>query len=233
MGFKRIIALLTTIMAVGLLIVFSETMSRSGLLDLHLSWTMSYLTPIILLFVLAIGLSVTSLPLLKWMKRWKFLGVLLIFGICIGAYASVNIPYLDDWMAYGNNMPNEAEENPVEVFLNGTQPEFDGLVSMVLPGCPHCEVLISKLVLLQERNPELDQVIFVFANDSTEFDSFMKGRQETNLPFHLVPEPSRSIALCRGRFPTLFYFKNGRLAHRWTNSQFGYPALDWVEAGLK
>lgn len=233
MGLKRVMALLLTATVVGLVIVYSEVMSRFGLMDLHLSWTISYLTPILLLFVSSIGMAVACFPLLKWMKKLKFLGVLVIIGVCIGAYAFVNIPYVDDWMAYGSDMPAAEDGNPIEVFLNGTRPGFDGIVSLVLPGCPYCEMALSKLATMQQRNPDLDQAIFVFADDSSEFDSYVKGVKVTVLPFYLVPDVDRSIALCKGRFPTFLYFKNGRFVHRWTNSQFGYPAMDRVESRLQ
>lgn len=231
MKFLRTTLSIFLILGICLIIFRSDLLIQYGIVELAWSWMNSYLLPKGLLLILSAVLTWAVWPVFSSWKRFQFLGLLLVFGIAIGGYLLVNPPYIE-WIKQGTDMTAELSGNPVEKYLNQNQPDFDGIICLALPGCPHCEVAISKLALMQKRVPEMDVMVFVFTEDSTKVNSFQKDTGVETLPFQAVPDPDDSIELCKGKFPTFLYFKNGKVIHRWFNWQFGYPAIDWVEAGL-
>jgi len=229
---------LRTTLAFFLVIGIATTTFRSDLLieygitDLNWGWMASYLFPKALVLALTTLLIVALWFKLQPLGRYKFVGALVLFGLSIGGYLLVNTPYIE-WIKKGTDMTSESASNPIEEYLNQSQPNFDGVICLALPGCPHCEVAIPKLALMQKRVPEIDVIVFVFTKDSSRVKSFQEDTGVDVLPFLAVPDPNNSIKLCEGKFPTFLYFKHGKVVHRWFNWQFGYPACDWVEWGLE
>ena len=228
---RKILAVLLSL-GVFLTIVRSDNLIQHGIAEFGWGWMNSYLFPKGLLLVLSAILVYAIWPVFDSWKRLRFLGALLIFGVTIGGYLIVNTPYIE-WNKKGTDMTAKLAANPVEVYLNQNQSKFDGIVCLALPGCPHCEVVVPKLALMQKRVSQLDVIVFVFSEDSSEVKSFQKDTGIDKIPIELIPDPKNSIDLCEGQFPTLLYFKDGKVVHRWFNSQFGYPAFDWVESGLQ
>jgi thiol-disulfide isomerase/thioredoxin len=228
---RTILAILLTF-GICLAIFRSDNIIQYGIVELSWGWMNSYLFPKGLLFVFTAVLAWAIWPVFYSWKRIRFLGILLIFGVTIGGYLIINTPYIE-WIKEGTDMTDKLSGNPVEEYLNENQPGFDGVICLALPGCPHCEVAIPKLALMQKRVPELDVIVFVFTEDSSKAQSFQKDTGVDELPFHAVPDPNSSIKLCEGKFPTFLYLKNGKVVHRWFNWQFGYPAYDWVESDLE
>ena len=192
----------------------------------------SYLFPKVLLIILTAVLSWIVWPAFHTWKRLQPLGALLIFSLAIGCYLIVNPPYIE-WNKKGTDMTAALLGNPVAQYLHKNEPSFDGIICLALPGCPHCEVAIPKLALMQQRKPDLDVMVFVFTEDDAQVANFQKDCGVESLPFKAVPDPNNSIELCQGKFPTFLYFKDGKVVHRWFNWEFGYRAFDWVEAGLE
>ncbi|MDB4678102.1 hypothetical protein OAE93_00070 [bacterium] len=228
---RTILAVLLTF-GICLAIFRSDNLIQYGIAELGWGWMNSYVFPKGLLLVLSAVLAWAIWPVFHSWKQLRFVGALLIFGVTIGGYLIVNTPYIE-WVKTGTDMTDKLAGNPVQVYLNQNQPEFDGIICLVLPGCPHCEVAVPKLALMQKRVPKLDVIVFVFTEDSSEVRSFQKDTGVNKIPFELIPDRNNSIELCEGKFPTLIYFKNGKVVHRWFNWQFGYPAYDWVESGLQ
>lgn len=228
---RRTLAVLL-IVGICLAIFRSEYLIQYGVVQLNWGWMSSYLFPKGLLLVLT--------SLFVWMvsnklspSGWfRFFSVLILFGISVGGYLLVNKPYIE-WVKKGTDMTTELAGNPVEIYLGHNQPDFEGVVCLALPGCPHCEVAIPKLAMMQNRVPKLDVMVFIFTEDSLEVSSFRNDVGVHQFPFDIVPDADNSIELCRGRFPTFLYVRNGKVIHRWFSSEFGYPAFDWVENRLQ
>ncbi len=231
----RIFRLFISFLAVGCIAAISfrsEMLSNYSLEALGFGWMNSYLFPRLLLILFTSVLIAAIFPSLKLPKVRKTVVGVLIGVVCVGGYLAINPPYVNDWFRTGTDMLGVADENPIGNFLN-RETNFDGLVCLALPDCPYCVEAIPNLEMLQERNPNVEIVVFVFAKDSTGVQSFNRHIGETDIPIYLVPSPKESIELCGGQFPTYLYFRNGKIIHRWFNSEFGYPALDWIESGLQ
>ena len=227
----RIVIALLLAVGLGFVTLGSDYLIHLGIANWNFGWMASYLFPKGLLLVLTVALIAIVLPMLRLSNVYKFLIGFLILGLSVGGYLIVNPPYIE-WTKTGMNLTDETSGIPIEDYLNQNQADFDGLVCLALPGCPHCEVAISKLALMKKRVPKLDVLVFVFTEDSASVVSFQKKTGVDELPFVMVPDPATSSELCQGAFPAFLYFKNGKIVHRWFNPEFGYPALDWVEAGL-
>ncbi|MBI1287655.1 MAG: hypothetical protein GC178_08765 [Flavobacteriales bacterium] len=219
---------------IGLLTIYSQSASDILLDSLNSGWMMSYLFPRILIILSAVTLTSCVLLLFNASKFMKVVIGILIFGSCIGGYLAVNLPYIDDWNQVGTEVTNvdAPAAHPVEAFLGKQFGSYEGLVCLALPNCPHCINSIPKLEKMQARTNKLNFSVLVFADDSTGVEQFLNHVPSTEIPVFLAPEPDATYALSRGRFPSFLYVKNGEIIHRWSNGQFGYPAMDWIEHGL-
>jgi hypothetical protein len=227
----RIVSALLLVVCLGFITLKSDYLIYLGITSLSFGWMTSYLFPKVLVVTVAFVLIAIIWSMLRMSIGYKFLIGFLILGLSVGGYLIVNPPYIE-WTKTGTDLTDATSGIPIEAYLNQNQPDFDGILCLALPGCPHCEVAVSKLALVKKRVPKLEVLVFVFTDDSSRVGSFQKETGVDELPFVMVPDPATSSVLCQGSFPGFLYFKNGKIVHRWFNSEFGYPALDWVEAGL-
>lgn len=193
----------------------------------------SFVLPIIIVFLITASLIWLLLPLLKTIGRYKGLVVLVVVAIAFGAYFLVNRTSVGDWITRGTDMSSFSGSEPVQLYLNAQHPAFSGVFCFAMPGCSHCELAIPRLGVLKDRNPDMDVMVFVFSTDTAEFEGFKQLADVGNVTYAMVPDPKASIVLCEGSFPTFFYFENGKIAYRWFNNEFGPPALDWVERAFR
>ncbi|MCF8465082.1 MAG: hypothetical protein K9G41_09580 [Flavobacteriales bacterium] len=228
----RVAIALLLVVCLGIITFKSDYLIQLGLVSLNFGWMLSYLFPKVLVLTIASVLIAVVWPMIRLSGGYRFLIGFLILGLSAGGYLLVNIPYVE-WGKTGTDMTDEMAGNPIESYLNLNHPGFDGVVCLALPSCSHCEVAVPKLALVKKRVPDLDVLVFVFTDDSSRVGSFQKNTGVENLPFVLAPDPANSSVLCQGSFPGFLYFKNGKVVHRWFNSEFGYAALDWVESGLQ
>ena len=228
----RAVFLVFLTMVMCVVIFGSAYIIQFAIAELNFGWMTSFLLPKALLLLAALAFLISCLKSLKKAGSLKWLVGFCILGLPIGTYLMVNIPYVDDWVKHGKELRAE-NQNPIEAYLKNTQPEFDGLICFFLPGCPHCENAISKLELLHQRQPDLDLVIFVFSEDSAIVNAYTEPPNASDLTYVSVPDPNESFKLNQGIFPSFFYCRDGSLIYRWTNSEFGYPALDWIENRLQ
>ncbi|HAP70607.1 MAG TPA: hypothetical protein DCR04_12935 [Flavobacteriales bacterium] len=232
MSFLRTVFLILLIGVLGVIIIGSESMTHLVISKYQLGWMVGLLLPKVLLLLASLALLIVCWPSLKKLENLKWVPSFLIIGLPIGLYLLVNVPYVNDWTKTGTELVGEGS-NSIEVFLQETQPEFEGLICFALPGCEYCDLAISKLELLHHRNPNLDVLVFVFTKDSAVVNSYKNQSVGSSLTYLPVPNPNESIQLNNGNFPSFFYFKNGKLRYRWFSGEFGYPAFDWVESRLQ
>ncbi|MCB0755334.1 MAG: hypothetical protein H6603_10440 [Flavobacteriales bacterium] len=229
----RILLAVLSTLAIVLLTLYSEQLTNAALDAWQFGWMNAYLFPRVLLVFLTISILIVFLPLLNLYKVGKWVFGIVIIAASVGGYLAVNLPYIDDWSREGETLDSSLDGNQIEAQLNSMRPDYNGLVFLVLPNCPYCFDAFPNIVRLKERNPNLDVSIFVSAMDSSKFQFFKEHIPETELPIHMIRDYKQATALSKGKFPTFLYFKNERLVYRWSNNQFGYPALDWIEAGLE
>lgn len=230
----KIILSLAVVSAIALITIQSQVISDFTLSTFNWGWMASYLFPRVLTIALGVWLALISISFINGGKLLKLgLGTLVV-GLCIGGYLMINLPYLDDWNRTGSELSEEelGSTGYVEDFLNNQFNNYEGIVCLALPDCPHCISSMPKLEKLQSRVNDLNVSVLVFADDSTGLQRFSGHVGPTGIPVFLAPNPKESYVLSRGRFPSFLYLRNGKIVHRWRNGQFGYPAMDWVESKL-
>ncbi|MCB9185765.1 MAG: hypothetical protein H6601_03380 [Flavobacteriales bacterium] len=228
----RILIALLIVLVIGAIALNSDAITLYFLEALQFSWTMSNLLPRVFVIMSTAAILILLLPLLNLSKLTKAVVGFLISAICIGGYLSINLPYIDDWVRGGESLKGKLEGNQIELYLNSAQPNYDGLVFMALPNCPYCFQAFPKLEMLKHRDPNLDVSVFVSARDSAGLNFFNEHIGSTTIPVYLIDDRDQATALSNGKFPTFLYFKEGKVVYRWSNNQFGNPALDWVENRL-
>lgn len=226
----RLVAALACVGLIMMLVSKAGSITEFAVADGQLGWFSSYLLPLgMLSFFLAllVGLLV---PFVDQARHIKGMMMLVVICLTYATYFLVNRSSPADWIATGTDMTIVTESNPVQDFLNSEQPGFNGLFCFAMPGCSHCEMALPRLEVLKDRSPKMDVMIFVFATDTVEFQEYERLTALRNVLYTMVPEPMAAIALCEGSFPSFFYFKDGKISYRWLNEQFGFQALDRVEA---
>ncbi len=228
----RILVSVLLLVLVALIAFRSNGITVYALDSFGLGWMASYLFPRFLVVCSSILVLILFLPVLAVPKIGKVVIGVLIFAACIGGYLAVNIPYINDWTKQGDDVSSVDDGKVIEEFLRNNS-NYEGLVCLVLPSCPYCVASIPKLEKLTNRSPNVQVLVLVVSKDSTGVGRFRNHVGDTDVRIDLAPQPEEVAKLSGGRFPTFLYVKDGKLVHRWSNSQFGYPALDWIEAGLE
>lgn len=196
------------------------------------SWMFSYIAPRLVFLLLSVGWLTVFLSLISLNTKAKTgIGVLCI-GAAIGGFLIMNPPYIADWQKYGQDLTGIYNDNDVEHALQTSEPDFDGLVMLALPNCPYCFMAYPQLERLKHRDHELDVAVFVSAKDSFGVHFFEEKIGKSEIPVYLLSDRDQATELSNGKFPTFLYLKDGKLIHRWSSDQFGYPALDWIEDRL-
>lgn len=192
----------------------------------------SYCTPRILIVMFSAISLVAALPLIKLGRVGKVIVSVLILGACVGGYLSINLPYINDWMRTGTVVQYEAEMSEIRAQLLLENPDHEGIIMLALPSCPYCIEQFKTLKRLKLRNPNMDVSVFVACKDSAGLETFNHHVDDSEIPTFRIGNQQEVSELSNGRFPSFLYFREGKIVYRWSNGQFGYPALDWVENGL-
>lgn len=218
--------------AVLFLTYYTEDLRSYALSTLGTGWMTAYLIPRAVLVFLVTLLLTVCWPLFAIPRRGKVVLSVLITGVCVGGYLIVNLPFIDDWNKKGEELSGVYPDNAVELILQEEFLEFEGVVFMALPNCPYCFQAYPDLKVLKQRNPQMDVATIVFGQDATRLEFFREHVGESDIPVFLLEDHQQATTLTQGKYPAYLYVRGGKVMYRWSNNQFGYPALDWVEQGL-
>jgi len=224
-GVALVLMIITTVLGSGAIMQF-------GMDSLGLGWTASFVAPRLLMLLLTALLVSVFWNAAQVGSRMKVVLSILLFSACVGGYLAVNLPYKVDWSRTGTDMGGKLDGNPIELMLNESQPDFNGLVMLALPNCPYCFEALPKVRAIKQRQPDIDIAVFVFARDSGRMEFFKEHIGSVDFPVYLITDRGFSKEICGGMFPAFLYYKNGKVVHNWAYNEFGYPALDWVEDRL-
>ncbi len=196
-----------------------------------LGWLTSFIAPTLLTLVITIGTSLFFYK--KWLsnKTTRLTGSILIAVLGVSLYLSTNLPYVEDYSKEGIQM--SLENNEVIKAISNENSDFNGLLMVASTSCPHCMAAALKLEVLQKRAPQRNLEVLLFTTSEDEVTNFKANSGAEDLNYRLTSDTEAVIELCEGRFPTFVYIKNGKVIHKWGNNDFGFPAYDWVESGLK
>lgn len=224
---KNIIALVLLVCS-ALLIMYPHYFVVRAI-DSGYSWTISALSHWILLLI--ISLLFVLLVQLKIKKVWVILIKIVVPITILGVYFAQNPIYQGDYIKVDTEL--NISDNSVLTTISKTNPDFNGIVCLASPGCGFCkEATHTRLKRIKMRS-DIDVAVFLAADDSSAIDFYISETDAPELEYFLVEEQEGMNELTQGRYPTFIYIKDNKIAYKWSNDNLGYPALDWIESGLK
>lgn len=225
----RIVLGLSSAVLAVVAIFTRETVFNAGI-DANLSWTFSSLLTwiMVLLLSVVVVLSLRTLITVKWVKNMFIL--LLPLGL-LGLMFTVNPIYVGDYVKEGEalNIDDHVLIDIVEAYKS----DFNGIVAIVDYNCPFCKIATKeRLTKIQARNNKIDLVLTLNTSDQEKINRYAASTSSKSLHYLEHKPEADIINLIKGAYPSFIYIKNGKVVHKWRNSELGYPALDWIERGL-
>jgi len=211
-----------------ILIIFPKLLFFKGL-ESGFSWTISALSHWIILIIVVV-LIMLSLKL-KIKKVYSIIIKLIILIGILGSYFAQNPIYQGDYIKVDTEL--NISDNSLLTTITNTNPDFNGIVCIASPGCMFCkEATRDRLKKIKVRS-DIDVAVFLAAEDSAAIDFYIKETNAPELTYFLVEDTEGMNEIAQGRYPTFIYIKDNKIAYKWSNDNLGYPALDWIESGLK
>lgn len=217
-------------LVLSFLVVFYNQAIFETLIGWGFGWTISSLTPWLLLFALSFTIMYVLLRKLRLQKgKWILVLIPVLF---LGLNFIVNPIYEADYIKNGEEL--SIENHVLLDSLNDRSTSFTGLVCIADLGCPFCKIATKdRLNVIKERFPESNIYITLNSDKQEYIDQYIKETDADNLDFLKIDRSKEVLELSRGVFPSFILISKGKIIHRWSNSQLGYPALDKIESYLR
>lgn len=217
-------------LVLSFLIVFYNQAIFDTLIGWGFGWTISSLTPWLLIFALSFTIMYVLLRKLRLQKgKWALVLIPVLF---LGFNFAINPIYEADYIRNGEEL--SIENHILLDSLNNKSKSLTVLVCIADIGCPFCKSATkNRLNVIKERFPESEVYITLNSNNQEHIDQYIKETRAVNIDFLKFDNSKEILELSRGVFPSFILIHEGKVIHRWTNSQLGYPALDKIESFLK
>jgi hypothetical protein len=216
--------------ALAVVAIFTREMVFNAGIDANLSWTFSSL----LTWVIVLLLSLVAVIALRTFLSKQFARVVftVLFPLALlGLMFAVNPIYVGDYIKKSEVL--NIDDHVLIDIVEDYKPAFDGIVAVVDYNCPFCRIATKeRLTKIQARNNKIDLVLTLNTSDQEKINRYAASTSSKSLHY-LEHKPAADIIdLIKGAYPSFVYIKNGKIIHKWKNSELGYPALDWIEGGL-
>lgn len=217
-------------LVLSFLIVFYNQAIFDTLIAWGFGWTISALTPWLLLFALSFTIMYVLLRKLRLQKgKWFLVLIPILF---LGLNFIINPIYEADYIKNGEDL--SIDDHILLDTLNNRSKSFTGLVCIADLNCPFCKrVTKERLNVIKERIPNSEVFITLNSSNQDDINQYVNETNAVDIDFLKIDRSKEILELSRGRFPSFILVENGSIIHRWTNSQLGYPALDKIESYLK
>jgi hypothetical protein len=189
------------------------------LIDLNFSWTVSKMSPYILLLIsgamfFALFTGIIFNKIISLILRF----LLLILPFIIGF---IFHPIYEGDFSNNSVTPNDK--------VNNFEKINNGLSVVAIAGCPFCLESIGKLKLIKKRNPKLNIDFIVCTKDIKIVKDYQKIAGNS-INVRLAQNSDSLAGLVGWRFPTFLEKKNDKLSLQWSNDNFGVRAVDQFES---
>jgi hypothetical protein len=208
--------------------VFTKSILNFGL-NVGLPWTVLSILIWILILLLA---AITAIHAFKILQgHSKFWVPILAFTIPLGSYFAANPIYEGDYNKLGTS--KDIAENDILKDILGFKSDFNGLVCVASPHCPYClEAVREKVQMLHKRN-KIDVLVYMAFGDEKTIQDFRMRAESPNVPIIVNSNPNSGLDIDESVIPVFLFIKDSKIVYLWRNDQLGFPALDWIERGLK
>lgn len=201
-----------------IVIVFFKKIEKF-LIDLNFSWTLSKLTPYILLVIFGVLLMMLMKKYLKMNNYLKMI-MLILCGV---------LPFIIGFI-FNPIYEGDFSKQGITSFAATSKKDIQGvdLVVLTIPGCPFCHESTIYSNLMQTRNPKLKIRYIVCAKDSNQIQPY-QDKLDKKIEVLLAEDPNQAAKTAGGSFPAFLLIKNNKAIQKWSNDQFGVRAKDMVE----
>lgn len=212
----------------GIATMLTNNWMQNALLTQGFSWVLSYLFPWFLILLFSLASSRSLFVSLKGKLRiWL---PMVAFILLPGLFFAMNPIYEGDFNKSGK--PKALTENQILSDVLRFDPDFDGLVCVASPNCPYCvEAVKTKIYRIFQR-AKIDALVYLGIGDEQVAAVFREKAQAPEIPVVLNTAPDDGLDIDENVIPVFLYIRKGEIVHLWRNEQLGFPALDWIEAGL-
>ena len=217
-------------LVLSLLIVFNNQLIFDTLIGWGFGWTISALTPWLLLFALSFTIMYVLLRKLRLQKgKWVLVLIPILF---LGFNFLLNPIYEADYVKKGDSL--NVDNHILLDSLNKRVDSFTGLVCIADIGCPYCKMATkNRLNVIKDRLPKSKIYITLNSSNQKYIDQYVDETGADKIDFLKIDKSKEVLELSQGVFPTFILISEGKIIHRWTNSKLGYPAMDEIESYLK
>jgi hypothetical protein len=187
---------------------------ESFFLDLNFSWTLSKISPLLMIIVF----SIFIFWILKKLFPFK---IRLFIGVFI--FITLTTCYFYVFPVYKGDLYDLGDQPKTKIKL----PINKRLIVFALPGCPYCHESVKYLQRLIERNSNIELEIWITGEQK---DLFYNSIISDRVKIKANIDSDETFYITNGVFPTFAITKNGKLEKRWSNQSFGTRALDEIES---
>ena len=190
-------------------------------LDMGLSWTMSKVSPFVLMLILGIVLFyIVRRKLTK--KLLKSLAFVII-PIPIVIYFAISPIYEGDF----TNEFTIAQKSEARKELK------DGHLAIItIPGCTYCYRALDNLKIIKDRVGSKDKLDFIVCSKDVSTLDWYKEKSNNEINVSMAHNISAMSELAGGRYPCFAFVLNSGETRIWSNDGFGVMAKDWIEDNL-
>lgn len=217
---KKILLILSAVIAVCLLMPFGYEGVRGMLLKSGLSWAFSEWSfyGLLLLCGALIGWSLTHVFQLS--ASWK--------RITLGAIAAA-VPFVIGFAQHPiyEDLLWDLSQDMSKVEATTDYHDADLLV-IAIADCHYCKRAVKDMQAMHQRNPNLRMRMVVCTADSSWLEPY---RSEAGGAFEVVMATDMDVMATQagGHFPAYVLVRDGQPSRRWTNNEWGAVAKDIVE----
>lgn len=225
---KLIVSIIASILII-LVLIFPFEAYRWGIAN-NVSWTLSALLNWLILILFS-AIVVSSLRRVSKNRLLNLTIKTLVFCLPLGIYFARNPIYQGDYIKTDTEISDS--ENSIVKTIVASKPDFNGIVCIASPGCGFCKEATKHRLKPIKSRTDINVAIFLAVKDTAAIDYYISETNAPELDYFLLEEVDGLNEITQGRFPTFIYVKDKRIAHIWSNDNLGFPALDWIESGLK
>jgi hypothetical protein len=217
-------------LVLSFLIVFYNQAIFETLIGWGFGWTISAITPWLLIFALSFTIMYVLLRKLRLQKgKWALVLIPILF---LGFNFTIHPIYEADYIKNGDEL--NIENHILLDSLNQRSDSFTGLVCIADLGCPFCKIATkNRLNVIKKRIPGSNIYITLNSSNPEYINQYIEESNAKEIDFLRIDKSKEILELSNGSFPTFILIVKGTIIHRWNNAELGYPALDKIEGFLK
>lgn len=213
----------------GTLIVIFFGALQNSLINLGFSWVWVYLIP--WLSILAFSLLSARMLFQSLTRHFRIWIPILLFFVLPSLFFLLNPVYEGDFNKSGKSV--EIFENQILADVLSHNSDFSGVVCVASPSCPYCIEAVKTKINPVFKRGKINAAVYLANGNLNTINQFRMNSNAPEIPIVVNSKPELGIDIDETLIPVFLFIENKKIVHVWRNEQLGFPALDWIESGIK